>query len=298
MSALISLMLSTSVLLLYSGIIRIVTPGYQAHLARFGNQTKDTKPKNAYERWIRSYALVLADRVGVLRGLTNYDQNARLLNYAGNPLKITPHEFYGIQLCSIFGGLLFGLAWSGFFPVGLLIFPIIGFFYPTFWLKGLAQKRQRAITNELPDFIDLFAACVSSGLGSEVAFSLIAKRGDGPLYEELQRLLNELSIGEPREKAFRNMAHRNSSKDLHQFINAITEGSELGTPIAQILDRISEDMRASRSFRAREAGSKLANKLSFLGAFAVFPTVLLMFAAAVLGFLNIWETFQLIQPNQ
>ncbi|NOK62647.1 MAG: Pilus assembly protein TadC [Chloroflexi bacterium AL-W] len=297
MSVLISLMLSMSVLILYSGIVRILTPGYEAQLARFGNQKKKDKPTNSYERWVRPYAVPLANRVGVLRWLTDYDKVGRRLNYAGNPLKMTPHEFYGVQIYSIFGGFLFGIAWFNFFPIGVALFPIVGFFYPYLWLRSKAQERQRTITNSLPDFIDLFATCVTAGLGSEVAFSLIAKRGEGPLYEELRRLLDELSIGEPREKAFQNMAYRNSSRELQRFIHAVTEGTDLGTPIALILERLSEDMRASRRSRARDAASKLYNKLSVFGAIAVLPTVVLLLAAALLSFMKIWQGFELPQHN-
>lgn len=297
MSVLISLMLSMSVLILYSGVTRILTPGYEAQLARFGNQKKKNAPANSYERWVRPYAIPMANRVGLLRWLTDYEKVERRLNYAGNPLKMTPHEFYGVQIYSIFGGLLFGLAWYNFLPIGVMLFPIIGFFYPYLWLRSKAAERQRSITNNLPDFIDLYATCVSAGLGSEVAFSLIARRGDGPLYEELRRLLDELSIGEPREKAFKNMAYRNSSRELQRFIHAVTEGTDLGTPIALILERLSEDMRAHRRSRARDAASKLYNKLSVFGAIAVLPTVVLLLVAAFLSFMKIWQGFNITQHS-
>jgi tight adherence protein C len=276
MITLIGLMLSFSVALLYNGIQRIRTPGYAAQLAAFSSKRETTKPLTSYERWVRPYALRLADKVDLLRGFTDYPSVARQLDYAGNPLGMTPHEFYGVQLFSTLVTLFIGVLW--FVGIGsiALILPIVGFIFPHLWLRGKAKERQEAIKNTLPQFVELFSTCVSAGLGFDVALSLIAERSKGPLYEELRRLLHELSIGEVREQAFHKLMKRNSTKELHRFVDALLESGKMGTPVTVTLLRQAENMRVVRQNQIREQGKRKAIWLSTLTPLMTFPLLILI----------------------
>lgn len=161
--------------------------------------------------------------------------------------------------------LLVGVLWLyGGLPLGpfaLILLPISGFCWPLLWLRTKVRRRQQAISVALPDLLDMLAVCVSAGMGFDVALTLLAERGEGPLYEELDRLLRELRIGEPREQAFRHLSERNSSEALRSFVDALLQAEELGSPIAATLERQAEDLRIYRRHRAREQGAKAATKI-------------------------------------
>ena len=284
MSVVISLMAIIAVELFFAGLRRIRTPGYEAQIAQYGSLAH-TGPRSRYARWVRPYALRLASNVTALRGLTDFEKTARMLDYAGNPAGMTVHEFHGVQLYGGLAGLLIGGVWFALgLPLGailLVILPLGGFFYPLLWLRGRVKQRQHAITVALPDLLDMLAVCVSAGMGFDIALTLLVERGEGPLYEEMGRMLHELQMGAPREQAFRNLAARNSSDALRGFIDALLQAEELGSPIATTLERQAEDIRTGRRYRAREEGAKAATKITLIVVVLVTPSVLCLIIAAL-----------------
>jgi tight adherence protein C len=284
MSTLIGLLVSLAVSLLIGGIRRIRTPGYEMQLAPFG-EMQNNQPRSRYERTVRPIMLSLANNVTVLRGLVNTAKVSRQLDYAGNPGNITANELYGIQLCCGMLGLFFGV-WLVILKIPLsqilaIVMPVFGFMYPSFWLRGKVRRRQHAISVALPDLLDMMAVCVTAGMGFDIALSLLTERGEGPLYEEISRLLRELRIGEPREQAFRHVSERNSSEELRVFIDAILQAEELGTPIALVLERQADDIRIKRRHNARAQGAKAATKISLVVVLLVMPSVLCLILAAL-----------------
>lgn len=291
MSALVGFMLSTAVVLLYNGIQRIRTPRFNAHLTTLGTQSI-REPQTFYERRMRPILRFLADRVHLLRGFTDQTKIAQQLDYAGNPSDITPREFYGVQLVSLLGGFGFSLLWVQRIPVAILILPIVGFYYPLLLLKKQAKQRQWEITLAVPDFLDLLATSVSAGVSPETALTMIVERGEGPLYEELQRMLQQIAVGEQRERALRHLCARNTSKALHRFVHAMMEEDKMGTPIAHVLDRLSEDMRVERRIRAKESVDRLEQKLTIMMSAASIPVTVLLLGATLLSLSNMWGDMQ------
>lgn len=277
MSVLIGLMFTIAVELLFAGMRRIRTPGVELELIRFGN-IRPAGPRTRYQRWVRPLALRFANSFGLLRGLMDPAKIGQQLEYAGSPHGITAHEFYGIQLYGAFIGFLAGWFWFliglPLRPLALVGLPIVGFFLPRLWLRRRVRRRQHAVSVALPDLLDMLAVCVSAGMGFDVALALLAERGEGPLYEELDRLLRELRIGEPREQALRHLAERNSSEVLRGFVDALLQAEELGAPIADTLKRQAEDIRITRRHRAREMGAKAATKVALVVVLLVMPSVL------------------------
>ena len=64
-----------------------------------------------------------------------------------------------------------------------------GFFMPDILIKNNADKRQKQIQLQLPDFLDQITVGVEAGLGLDAAMARTAKSNDGPLAEEFRRTL-------------------------------------------------------------------------------------------------------------
>jgi tight adherence protein C len=291
MSLLIGLMAATAVLLLFYGVRAVRAPGYEAALARFGTATASYGPRSRFNRLVRPAARVLARHVTIFRILSDDVKVQRRLDYAGNPHQLTPFEFYGLQVYGATAGLAVAFLWTLIgLPGGtlfMLALPFLGFFYPVLWLRGKARKRQAAITIALPDLLDMLAVCVSAGMGFDIALGLLSSNEEGPLYEEIRRLLRELRIGEPRDRAFRRLSERNSSVELRNFIDALLQAEDLGTPIAATLERQAEDMRTARHQRAREQGARASNNISLVTVFLIMPSILfLIFGGIALAVLT------------
>jgi tight adherence protein C len=144
------------------------------------------------------------------------------------------------------------------------------FFLPDIVLAEVAEKRQEAITLTLPDFMDLLAISIAAGVGFDLAINNVVARMRGPLAEELERMLRELRLGNPRRYAYRKMIWRNDSPALRGFFSAMIQADELGTPVADILEWQAQTLRHQRIQEARRRGAKASTKISL-----VLSTILL-----------------------
>jgi tight adherence protein C len=156
------------------------------------------------------------------------------------------------------------------------IFTFAGFFGPDTWLAHKATARQDAITRELPDTLDQITICVEAGLGFEAAMARAARRGEGPLGEELRHTMQDIQVGVPRLAALDLLMERTDSSDLRHFVVAVTQAEKYGVPIAQILRVQAGELREKRRFRAEERAQKLPVKLLFPLIFCVLPALFIV----------------------
>jgi tight adherence protein C len=298
---LLSLGISLVLVLLWRGIRMLRVRGYQAQLAQIGNQQPDGSARTRYQRIARRVTLWLADHGALLRGFTSFDRMEQQLNYAGKIHRITPRELYGTQLFYALVGLVIASVWGLLgLPFGialLVICPFSGFYAPQIWLHFAIKRRQNAITLALPDLLDMLAVCIAAGQGFDKALRLLVDHGEGPLYEEIRRVLDEQTVGESYTGAFRRLTERNSSEALRRFVDALLQAETLGTSIATTLEQQAEDMRVFRRHRARAKGAQAATKISLVVVVVVMPSVMcLMFGSVAL---SIWDSansvFQLEQ---
>ena len=73
---------------------------------------------------------------------------------------------------------------------------ILVFFLPDVMINSRAHERQDAIMRALPDTLDQMTIAVEAGLGFDSAMAKAARGGEGPLAEELIRVLQDMSIGQ------------------------------------------------------------------------------------------------------
>jgi len=187
------------------------------------------------------------------------------LNNAGMP-------FSGIEWISIWvfvSAILFVLAaliFNVFIGLAVLIVGIA-------LMMGIpimrADKRKSSIEDALPDALHHMAVAVRTGLVLESVIQEIAEAEYGPLSEEFARITLEIRKGRPLKEALIAFARRTRSKDIQRIMRLILEGVEAGGPIADVLDEVSENMRAIKMIR-RERKSATAQQISFLAMASLF----------------------------
>ena len=89
-----------------------------------------------------------------------------------------------------------------------LVFGAGGVLFPGFFLSKAAARRAERINMELPHFVDQLALVIEAGMSFDAALAYLAEVGEGPLSEEMRRVLTELRVGESRRVAIRNFAVR------------------------------------------------------------------------------------------
>lgn len=133
-----------------------------------------------------------------------------LLAAAGQPRDLDVAGFAELQgayaVLGLLGGLL--LVVRGL-PTLAALAALLLVAYPTIWLWSEAQRRQRRIEQELPDFLDVLAITVTAGLGFRAAMERVGETLEGPLAEEVRRTMRRMDIGVHRREAFLELRDRN-----------------------------------------------------------------------------------------
>ena len=204
------------------------------------------------------------------------------LEMAGNPGRIDAATFLASRffIAALFGGLLLmiGLLSRNRWPLAqmivvVVVFTVIGFFFPQLWLQSRINARQNDVR---PDALDLLTICVEAGLGLEAAMSKVCEKWENQLSLAMLRALREIQLGKTRREAMRDMADRIGLPEMTSFVAAIIQSEVLGVSLAKILRIQSDQMRVRRRQIAEEKARAAPVKMILPLAFLIFPSILII----------------------
>lgn len=234
---------------------------------------------------VRAYlALVdrLAPRALRLLGTARIERIRKRIDAAGRPAGMTMEGYAGKKA---FFTLLFGvtallLALQGRLVIGGIL-AIAGYWWTDLVLHAEARRRQQAIERDLPDFLDILAVTVGAGIGLRPGMHRVAHTLHGPIAEEVRTTLGRMDVGATRRAAFEELRRRNPSESLGQFVTAMLQAEELGTPLARALVDIAGDMRRSAAQAARRRAARAAPRVSLIVTTVMVPGVLILLGVAL-----------------
>lgn len=184
--------------------------------------------------------------------------------------------------------LLVRMAVVGFiFGVILAIFgSIFGFFVgmlfgliPYFLIRRTGKKRARALTEQLPDVLDLMARSLQAGLSLNDAFRSVAEEMPLPSAAEFGRVFEEIRFGREYREALGNIVKRNPAIfDLRLFVSSVLLQRETGGNLIEILESIASTIRARFLFEAKVSALTSEARFSalILGSLPMMVAMLLL----------------------
>ena len=219
------------------------------------------------------------------RNESSDDIKVKLLR-AGSSRRLTPEVFMAVRVLLPVLGVLAGFTFAN--GIGKLLLGIVlgagGILLPGFMLSKAATRRAEVINSELPHFVDQLAIAIEAGMSFDAAVSYLAAATDGPLSEEMTRVLNELRVGESRRTAIRSFAERVGSDEAIAFANAVLTSDQLGSPLSSILRSQAADLRHRRQMTAEERAQKAPVKMLLPMVIFILPVMfVVILAPAFLG---------------
>ena len=156
---------------------------------------------------------------------------------------LSPEKFLAIVVGIAFAvGLgLFTLRGS-FLAAGVGM--IFGAYLPFMVLARRRLKRQRTISEQLPDGLDFLGRSLRAGHSLPVGLSMMGNELPVPLKEEFGRCHDQISLGTPPDHALKEMTERIESTDFAFFVTAVLVQRQTGGDLAQVLDNITGMLRA------------------------------------------------------
>ncbi|MFF7141529.1 DUF5936 domain-containing protein [Streptomyces nodosus] len=217
-----------------------------------------------------------------LMGPRRVDEKRRRIDMAGNPGGLTLQRYAARRaVYGVFGVLMALIFLSNGSPLLALATLAFGLLAADALIWQAVRERKDVIDRTLPDFLDVLAVVVSAGLGFRQALDRVAERYEGPWADELRITLRQMDMGVSRRQAFDELRRRNSSEQVAQFVSALQQGEELGSPIAETLIQLATDMRRTDAQNARRRAAKTIPKATLVTLVFMLPATMILIATGM-----------------
>lgn len=194
-------------------------------------------------------------------------------------IKLRVGEYIGVMLIAAFG--LGFLAWfyGGRTLLSALIGAVVGFLIPRIYVGRLKNRRLQRFDEQLSDMLNLMVNGLRAGFSTMQALESVSKELPPPICDEFRRVVQEMQLGIPMERALDNLHRRIPSVDLDLVITAMNVQREVGGNLAEILGTISHTIRERVRIKGeiRVLTSQVMTSGKFLAAMPVFLAVGLYF---------------------
>lgn len=115
---------------------------------------------------------------------------------------------------------------------------IAGALLPDIVVRRKTRTRAKKLSSQLPDALGILSSGIRAGFSFPQSVSLVAQQMDGPIAEEMVRLLRENHLGKPMGEALMNLSERTADPDLDLAIRAILIQRQVGGQLADVLEQI------------------------------------------------------------
>lgn len=136
---------------------------------------------------------------------------------------------------------------------------------PWLYVRAARRKRVDETEQDLPLFMDLFAALAEAGMGFDAALGRILESHPArrTLAREFTQYRKEMMAGMSRAQGLRNLARRLNVLPLNLFVSAVIQAEQTGASIAETLRNQAVDGRERRKIRVLLHANTQPVRLSF-----------------------------------
>ncbi|MCJ7583171.1 MAG: type II secretion system F family protein [Anaerolineales bacterium] len=196
-------------------------------------------------------------------------------------LKFKPGEYIALYAISIAGFAMVAFFLGGRLLPSALIGAVMGAFVPRLYVKRQQGRRLLRFNEQLPDMLNLVVNGLRAGFSTMQSLESVSKEMPPPICDEFRRVVQEMQLGIPMERALNNLYRRIPSEDLDFVITAINVQREVGGNLAEILDIISYTIR--ERIRIKGEIRVLTSQVMYSGRIlALMPVALIL----ILWFIN------------
>ncbi|RVQ69389.1 secretion system protein [Croceicoccus ponticola] len=176
-----------------------------------------------------------------------------------------------------------GIAFSaGTFVLSAVIALCGAVLLPLMVISSIAQRRRKRVEEQFPVALDVFVRALRAGHPIASAIELLTTEMEDPIGSEFGIVADEVAYGAELTDALGAMAERWDLEDIRMFVVSLAVQNETGGNLAEILQNLSEVIRARASLfmkvRALSSEGRMTGWMltilpivAFLGLFTVNP---------------------------
>ncbi|MET7475178.1 type II secretion system F family protein [Streptomyces sp. NPDC005648] len=177
------------------------------------------------------------------------------LRLAATGLDVTPGEFFAYMLGTVAALWLVGQA--ALAPFFGPIAGLLGVWVALQFLNWQRQKRIEKFINQLPELARILANATQAGLALRTAIGMAAEELEAPAGEELEKVANQLAIGQSMDEALGDLADRLPSRELVVLVTTLVLSNRAGGQVVGALRNLTETLEERKETR-REIRTQLS----------------------------------------
>lgn len=176
--------------------------------------------------------------------------------------------------------IAFSIATPASLAVRVVVALALGYATVFIWLRNRAKRRLELFEEQLPDALDLIVRSLRIGHPLSAAIGIIAEEMPDPLGSEFGVIADESAYGMPVTESLDRLAARVDVPDLRYLAVAVAIQVQSGGNLAEILDGLSQVVRARfKLFRRVDA---ITAEARWSGWFlSIFPIIALLLVQIV-----------------
>jgi tight adherence protein B len=193
---------------------------------------------------------------------------------------LRPSEFVAISALSAMGcaALVVLPSRSLVMTLGALA---VGAYVPWVVMSGRQKQRDRALSQQLPDALDMITAALRAGASLAAGLEVVQAQMHPPISQEVGHALDEARFGISHATALRHIAERTGNYDVELAVTAMLTQIQMGGNLTEILDNIAGVIRDRTKLEGEIATATAAGKMS-----AAILTILPFAIAAAIQVMN------------
>ena len=199
---------------------------------------------------VEQHSSLVENTIGAAgRLIDQMDDKGKLLTLLERArVPVRPGEFAifvlsgGAVLAALVTAVTTDLLWGG---LAALASPFLAVAY----LHHRVAARVRKFEEQFPDALTLIASSLSAGHTFLRSIQMMCEEAEGPIAEELSRVVYETQLGDPLVDALERMAKRLDVRDVDWVVQAIRIQQTVGGKLADLLHTLADFIRAREEVR-------------------------------------------------
>jgi tight adherence protein B len=146
---------------------------------------------------------------------------------------------------------------------------------PWYVVRRLAERRRRAIEDQLADAMVSFSNGVRAGLSIPQALDILAEQSPRPVRDEFRQITSEFNLGKPLEQTLTEAKERLRSENFSLFAAALLASRRSGGKLNETVERIARSVLELQRLE-RKVQSETAQARKSAVYMAIAPAVILV----------------------
>lgn len=190
-------------------------------------------------------------------------------------------------LLLVLGLVLYGITNDIAVVFVMLMFAFVAFYYVSTLPEETLKKKTEEVLSQFADVASKLALLVNAGMILKEAWIKVSETGEGQLYEEMRRAVNQMNNGVSEVDAYAEFGTRCISPEIKKFTSTIIQGLVKGNrELAEMIKQQSREIWDIKRHHVKQQGEKAAAKL-MIPMMIMFVGILIMVVVPIFANLGV-----------